>query len=198
MKGLLHSKKFRKNLYNWLFMYGSVMALFTTVITYSKYMTTMNVSDSARVAKFKIAVKNNDCNDTITEYCNLGKYRATSKIEYYFVLDTTEVEVKTKMYLTLFINSNFKFDKLEEINQETGEAEEVISNVEEINKEDSNLDENIINNYYLRTFEDIIELNGKNVRLYKITIEYKKSDYTKFNGLKDIIRVGYSARQIQE
>ena len=39
MKGLLHSKRFKENLYRWLFMYVGVIALLTTVITYSKYVT---------------------------------------------------------------------------------------------------------------------------------------------------------------
>ena len=45
MKGLLHSKLFRKNLFTWLFMYIIVIGLFTTVVTYSKYISSMQNAD---------------------------------------------------------------------------------------------------------------------------------------------------------
>ena len=39
MKELLHSKVFKQKLRKWLMMYCGVMFVFTTVVTYSRYIT---------------------------------------------------------------------------------------------------------------------------------------------------------------
>ena len=88
MKGLLHSKRFKENLYRWLFMYVGVIALLTTVITYSKYVTQLiPTEEKARPAKFDVEIANtdsagNDC--TKVESVTTGIYRPTSEIKYYF------------------------------------------------------------------------------------------------------------------
>lgn len=45
MKKLLQNKKFRTNLYKWFSMYICVMAIFTTVVTYSKYISNMGTDE---------------------------------------------------------------------------------------------------------------------------------------------------------
>ena len=66
MKGLLQSKRFKKNLGKWVFMYVICMGIFTTVITYSKYISNMlDDDDSARVSKFNVGLKY--CKDALCE-----------------------------------------------------------------------------------------------------------------------------------
>ena len=102
MKGLLHSKKFRTNLYKWLFMYVGVMLLFTTVITYSKYISSMDGNDEARPAKFIIKVEPLECAN-----CNLTAYRPTSKIEQDFQINLEELEVTTDLELTITVDKDY-------------------------------------------------------------------------------------------
>ena len=84
MKELLQNKVFKKNLKKWLVMYIGVIALFTTIITYSKYMTTMMGSSEAKVAAFDININYLDNQCISSNNCNTGYYRPTSYIEYYF------------------------------------------------------------------------------------------------------------------
>ena len=57
MKGLLRSKRFRHNLYKWVTMYVGVMLLFTVVVTYSRYMSSLEGSDQAKVARFEVGIR---------------------------------------------------------------------------------------------------------------------------------------------
>ena len=193
MKGLLHSKKFRRNLYKWLFMYVGCIALLTTVVTYSKYMSTFQSSDTARVAKFNVEVKSNEiCDDINTEYCNKETYRTTSYIDYYFTVDTTELEVKTQLYLTLYIHNNFDiFGDIIEIDGD--KSRNVI-----VDKDPSFVKDNY---KYITIKNDplnIIEPASGSRKIYKVRIKYNGTNYTEFNGTSqsDIIKVVYSAVQI--
>lgn len=102
MKGLLHSKKFKTNLYKWLFMYVGVMLLFTTVITYSKYISSMDGDDEARPARFIVKVEPLECTN-----CNLTAYRPTSKIEQNFQINLEELEVTTDLELTITVDNDY-------------------------------------------------------------------------------------------
>lgn len=190
MKGLLHSKKFRRNLYKWLFMYVGCIALLTTVVTYSKYMSTFQSSDTARVAKFNVEVENRDCTDEITDNCNLDWYRSTSNIDYYFTVDTRDIEVKTQLYFTLYINKNFSLvdNTLVEVDGENYSLSDPVSvagndQYNFITLKDDNL--------------NIVNPEDGSLKIYKITLKYNGTDYTNFNGTsKDIFRVAYSAVQM--
>lgn len=115
MKWLLHSKRFRKNLCKWLFMYIGVMCSITSVITYSRYITNMQFGDKARPAKFDVSVDylnvcagyncSNYCDGKkATEKCELPVFRPTVKdISFYFKVDTNDLEVKTDLFLYLII-----------------------------------------------------------------------------------------------
>ena len=108
MNWMLHSKLFKKNLVKWLLMYGGVILLFTSVITYSKYVSQMMSSDSARVAKFIIDIKPNNCVSNNDSNSNIGNVRPT-KIDYYFTVDTSELEVSSDLILNIYLNYNFSF-----------------------------------------------------------------------------------------
>jgi len=56
MNRLLHSRVFKKNLAKWIFMYIVTLAFFTSVVTYSKYFSSLASNDNARPAKFNIKI----------------------------------------------------------------------------------------------------------------------------------------------
>lgn len=177
MKGLLHSKRFRKNLSRWLFMYAGVMLLLTTVVTYSKYMTSKMGTNDARAAKFVVDVESVGDNNI--------KYRPTSYIEKEFIVDLTGLEVTTYFELTIKKNENFNLVSMEEV---TNTLSENACNTK-------SSDENSI------LLCGVIPADGKEKRLnYKFILKY---DYTKgdlFETYKgqnyDIIKVEWSAIQL--
>ena len=126
MKGLLHSKRFRANLYKWLRMYLSVLLLFTGVVTYSKYVSSIGSNnDEARAAKFKITI--NDANDfDCDDYsdCSTGIQYADDYQAYNFTVETNKLEVKTDLILLVYVNKNFDANIVgytEMIEPDTGE-----------------------------------------------------------------------------
>lgn len=105
MKGLLRSKRFKENLRKWLFMYTGVMLLLTTVITYSKYISSLQIDDDARTSKFSFAIKEVNCSDYISDdnTCDAKsgeKCRPTQVITSCFKVDTSGLEVDSDLYLT--------------------------------------------------------------------------------------------------
>lgn len=188
MKGLLHSKRFRENLYRWLFMYVGVIGLLTTVITYSKYMTELiSDTDSSRPATFKADIKytdaqGNPCVDGIK--CTTGIYRPTSEIKYYFTLET-EFEVLADLYLTTRIKEsevdNFEIVSIKNVTADT----EVTVNDKRYTleiKNEMDLDTNPV------PTKDVYEVTVK----YKGTIN-SSTDFSK--EAKPVIEVGYTAEQ---
>ncbi len=197
MKGLFSSKKFRKNLRKWLVMYLGVMAFLTTVITYSKYMSSMYAKDSARVAKFNVLIKPNNCTNTDEEQktCNIGVVRPT-KIDYYFTVDTSELEVNTNIYLKIYINDEFKnfyqTDIIKEVKNDTEEEINLVPKENKVTFSGKNYNQYNLNYLYkvgeednIRTFHVIVKLISNN--------EYKEG-YS-ISSPYDIVRVGYSAIQ---
>ena len=87
MKELLQSKSFRQNLYKWIFMYIGSLALFTSVITYSKYYSNIASDDLARVAMFEV------------------------DMDYSFSVDA-KLEVKTFLVLTMKAQDKFEIISL--------------------------------------------------------------------------------------
>lgn len=183
MKGLLRSQKFRSKLYKWLFMYVGVMALFATVITYSKYISSFDGNDEARTAKFYAQIDYLGCQskNESNGSCDAGTFRKTSPIEYRFAVNTTNFEVTTDFALTFIVDStNFKITKLLD---ESNNKELDISNV--IDGKISVPD----------TIKDGVSQNTKKkISNYTLTVEYiGNNSLTK--EYKDIVKVGYSAEQ---
>lgn len=225
MKGLLHSKKFRSNLYKWLFMYVGVMGLLTTVVTYSRYISNFDIGDEARATKFNVDIKQEG------EYVgeNIPTYRPTSKIPYYFIVNT-DVEVNTYLVLSFIINGEDHFRIL------SIDAEDIIS-TDEAGNNTYGTPYNICtydldkNNYVFNSdtsYESVKSesSNGTNFNLelgtrvgaatnkkirFKVTVDYYNEKYIKTNSkgekyfdmgndkitLKNdyVVKVGYSATQ---
>ena len=176
MKGLFQNKHFRKNLQKWLIMYLGVIALLTTVITYSKYITAITSTDSARVAKFKLNISEINCDDLITSDCNIPyNIRPTSNIEYNFKVDMSQIEVKTKITLKLKPESNF--------------------NITNIYEDQTILDNNLItSNEYTYEYTPGISPSTK---VFKIILNYTGTDSLNSNRDYKVINIGYKIEQIK-
>ncbi len=182
MKELLQNKVFKKNLKKWLVMYIGVIALFTTIITYSKYMTTMMGSSEAKVAAFDININYLDNQCISSNNCNTGYYRPTSYIEYYFTVDYM-FDVKTDVFLTVLINNKFDF----EIFDENNEKITVTKNTEKSN-----------DSYYCGSFKMPVTIGSRKTSKYKIRVKYKyDADKNITNEPYNIVKVNYSAKQVQ-
>ncbi len=194
MNWMLHSKLFKKNLVKWLLMYGGVILLFTSVITYSKYVSQMMSSDSARVAKFIIDIKPNNCVSNNDSNCNIGNVRPT-KIDYYFTVDTSELEVSSDLILNIYLNYNFSFFN------NNAEVLEIDGNSIPLEQKGET---SIGNNYYeIYQYSDKVNvgnLERKKIKKYKVSVKYNSNNfYTEnfTNNIYDIVRVGYSLIQVK-
>ena len=189
MKGLLHSKRFRTNLYRWLFMYVGVMMLLTTVITYSKYLTNFgDYHDDTRITTFRASIAYTDENgEECLTSCNTGTYRPTSKIKYYFTVDT-EFEVLADLFLTIRIEDTYKDDfkivsirKIKEGEIETNNPETIVNDVKK------SIEVSVEPNQDLHsTYEVVVQYSG--------TLDKDKTSTFDATG-KDVIAVGYAAEQ---
>ena len=184
MKGLLHSKRFKQNLAKWLFMYVGVMLLLTTVVTYSRYISSMHTKEDARPAQFDVAIeydKNNLVCEDLTN-CFSGTFRPTSKLEYTFTVDTTKIEVNTDFVLTVTLHEDFKIESLKNITNNTDIA---LTDAEKNNLKPTSIS------------SKIYAPSGK-TETYKIVVYYGKpiNKDTDFTNIHEIVKVGYSAKQI--
>lgn len=208
MKGLLQSKIFKKNLGKWLFMYVMCMGLFTTVVTYSKYISNMlDQGDAARVSKFNINLqycKDATCEDAGIEELDVEQYSPTGEIAYYFAVDSSNLEVNADLFFTLSTDHHFKIKKIEKI---VGDKYELMSNNSKNENEKT------------ATIADQVIAGSKEKNKYKVTVAYDETviDYNQagevengvvkdattglpkyiFNKNKtyDVLTIGYSATQ---
>ncbi len=114
MKGLLQSKRFRKNLGKWLFMYAGVMLLLTTVVTYSKYMTGLQSSSQTSAARFELAI---NCTSSNGKECekDIEAYEVTKEgleFTYVFTVDASNMDVKSKLKLFTFVDESFSVENI--------------------------------------------------------------------------------------
>ena len=182
MKGLLHSKLFRKNLFTWLFMYIGIMGLFTTVVTYSKYISSMQNADGARVASFKANITFDGVCSSIGEgFCNIGSYRpTTSGLEYYFTVDNTEIEVSAKFVTIITVRERFENIQVYDITDSEPRLVEFIAN----------------DNVY--TLTENLNAGDTYIRKYKVTLDYDYETYGISTSTDHLaLEVGYEATQIK-
>lgn len=187
MKKLLHSKVFRRNLFNWLLMYIAVIGLFTSVVTYSKYISSFQSDGIARVAKFDASITYDGiCSDLVEpEICNIGKFRPKTNLSYYFTVDTTELEVTTIFVTRITILKQFKNIKIYDIT--------------EIEKEITDFDIEITDKEIIYTLTEELEISDMYKRKYKITMDYdyenNDDDHSEEHQINGAVTVGYSAVQ---
>lgn len=112
MKGLLQSKRFKQNLYKWLFMYVGVLLLLATVITYSRYIANLlGSNEDARPARFHVKVEPVGCN-AINKSCNTGAYLFDDEIPYEFQVDTSELEANADLVITVTAHDDFEITEI--------------------------------------------------------------------------------------
>lgn len=208
MKGLLQSKKFRKNLKKWLCMYVGALLLLTTVVTYSKYISKYNLDDEARITKFDVTINNIE-NDDLTctgevdklECKTTNKYRPTTKIPYEFIV-TPNFEVNTLLATTIYVPIDFNIEKLEEVNGEV--LYDPKNNIELVKPEklqETNADGEKVDVATIITIKrniNVAENNANEPKTYKITTKYNY-DEEKYKSEDNmlVIKVGYSATQVK-
>lgn len=199
MKGLLHSKRFRRNLKRWICMYVGVLILFTSVVTYSRYVSNLSLNDEAKVTKFNVNIGKGEAS---TE-SGKDPFLPTDTIYYTFTV-TPNFEVKTLLALT--VNAEDRFT-IESIIEET-------SNLEIYNKDIRNQNAGAIT----VSADTTVDGNNDNTKVvisrtissaeaksttYKIALKFKYEDiketyYTLDEYLREkaIVNVDYSARQL--
>ncbi len=202
MKGLLHSKTFRENLYKWLILYVGIMLLLTTVITYSRYISRFQgENDRAETARFNIAIKELECKDSKTGSCAQDSYWFTNEVEYYFSVDTTDVEISAKEMLTIKLHSNFDIVGIYALDLERDGVMQdgKIVDLESLKKTETplNTDQTTQEGSIVLSLKD--EFNAKNgkVKGYHVVVKEKPdvkndSDFYNYN---DILKINYLAEQ---
>lgn len=214
MKGLLHSKRFKTNLRKWLFMYVGVMVLLTSVITYSKYITSLQYDDKARTSKFAFEITPTACPTIEESICNATAEnsntvcRPTQVIASCFTVDTTGLEVDSDFYLTL--DPALKTGGYYEPNG--GNNQEVMYNIIGVDIISNNNPTEIYSSTETKNNEWTPANSGSRLKLQR-RIDASKADEWIFrvrmkkdnNGNKifteninssDIVKVGYSMSQI--
>lgn len=176
MKGLLHSKRFRRNFYKWLSMYVGVMLLFTAVVTYSRYMSQFESSDKTKVARFEVGIKHKNCDNVEGVTCSSGTFRPKSEIEYNFEVDTTKLDVTADFWLTIIVHDDFQILGLKNMT--------------------TNEDIPISKNDRISVHDRILAGRG-GLTDYKLTIMYKYNDKIEETTYdKPIVTIDYTAEQV--
>lgn len=202
MKGLLQSKRFRKNLKKWLCMYVGTLLILTTVITYSKYISSLGLNDESRVTKFDVEINQLDmplcsgdintscCNNTSGQLtCTTNEYRPTEKITYKFEV-VPNFEVNTLLVTSIYIPENFEVLSIKE-NDDTllyDKDNSIVSNVE-INNQTIEIKRNV----------DVSQDNPNIAKSYEVVVKYIYDENTyNFDATNKsfTINVGYSATQV--
>ncbi len=199
MNKIWMNKRFRKNLIKWIIAYVAVIGLFTSVATYSKYVSSIaSIKDTARVAKFIVEVDQPMCSNTLTKNCN--KVERPTNIDYYFTVDSEKMEVSADLYINLYVDKRFALVG----GESTPKLYEIVNDkevlVQDFTKKNNEVSPNLYNLY---GFVDNIRISDSNKqgkkKTYKLTIKYlSNNEYTEaFNSYYDMIKVGYSAIQVK-
>ena len=208
MKGLLQSKKFKRNLTKWLTIYVGVIMLLSVVITYSRYISSIGGSDTARVAKFnvKLNYNNENCDLAKNSICDLGEKRPSGEITYKFSLDTNDIEVKTDLFLTLYVQKDYELISLvEDSNSDNIILQDKNLNIPSKdaveNEKDCQAKDTCKTIYKYRSFDvpfDIAKTEKDRKFNYTITLKYINDDEyaTVDDEVHNAIMIGYSATQV--
>lgn len=208
MSNVLHNKMFKANLIRWFVLYIGVISIFTTVVTYSKYITTLPAENTARTAKFNVKITNDKICSSLSTMCNLDKYKPYDEIEYYFTVDTTEVEVLADLVLKISVDKEFRIISFTYL----GDTDYIISMPEYGTVPDSLTDQALPDEFklnYINNSEsddnNVITLIGTTgaykgkIQAYKLRLKFMKdaydSSYSSNHDYEKIVKIGYSANQ---
>ena len=173
MKGIIHSKRFKKSFGKWLFMYILCMGFFTTVVTYSKYISNMLNKDTARVSKFGVNLKycaDKSCEKEL-DIDKATNYLPYEEIVYYFGVDKSNLEVNSNLILTVSTDRHFKIKKVFKI---------IDGNEQEITSISKSGDKTF-------SMPESATVGDTKISVYKVIVEYDESviDYNK-EGCKEV------------
>ena len=186
MSMLIHSKSFRNNLFKWFLTYLVVLLATTSVITYSRYISDMQGTGVARTAKFNIEIIKGDvCVAGSTELCNLEKYKPYDDLDYYFTVDTSELEVTTLILTNIEYDSHYEFYKLY-VSEDNGE------NYEEVNV--ATAPYSVAGRKI--TVTETIEPNQGYTRIYKLRLTYDADHASQTAEYENAVIADYSAAQL--
>lgn len=201
MKGLLQSKRFKQNLYKWLFMYVGVLLLLATVITYSRYIAgLLGSNEDARSARFHVKVEPIDCN-AIDKKCNTGAYLFDDEIHYEFQVDTSELEANADLVVTITADKDFEIIEIKQNNNK------IIcqNNTDGQTPCNSNIVSSFVDgkteNEEISSEEISSKVNSQTLLTYQIKVKYKKTEEELIESNKyvydydKIVNIGYSAIQ---
>ena len=181
MSGLLHIKRFRQNMLKMFVIYLVVILSTTSVITYSRYITSMESTSYARPARFNIDVTKGDICVAESTVCNVTKYKPYDQLDYYFSVDTSQLEVTTIMATTIDIDTHYNFVSIYEIEDEV----ETLIDID--NNEDYSINGRRIN------ISQEVEAGLGTVKTYKIRLSYIGSSDT--DPTYDALSVDFVATQ---
>ena len=205
MKGLLHSETFRKNLSRWIFLYVAVICLLTSVITYSRFISSFGNDESdTRTSRFTIEVTNiptdNSCVPTesdnpldlgnVSSICTSSANRPSGEVESYFMVDTSQLEVNADIYVRISSSSNIDVQRVEK----------VITSLEGVKYEEVELAKNESGEGKVFTIsvDDIGNVDRETTSYYRVITKRKLTSDTTWNIDENEIHhiyIGYSAFQ---
>ena len=185
MSGLLHIKRFRQNMLKMFAIYLVVILSTTSVITYSRYITSMESTSYARPARFNIDITKGDICVADTTICKLSseltKFKPYDQLDYYFSVDTSQLEVTTIMATTIDIDTHYNFVGIYEI------EDEVETLIDINNNDDYSISGRRIN------ISQEVEAGLGTVKTYKIRLSYIENSET--DQTYDAISVDFVATQ---
>lgn len=197
MKGLLHSRKFKRNLMKWICMYVGVLLLFTSVVTYSRYVSKFSNGDNAKVSKFNIEIIKGEVGSSSKS----DPILPTDAIYYNFKV-VREFEVKTLLVLTVNAEPGFIIEKIEE---DTGLLiySSSLSHENSFSYDKDGYHINDIDSKKVDIIRPITYAEGKIQKNYKITLKFDYSSvqdtYYKLSEKdlqeRPIVNIDYSATQ---
>lgn len=187
MSGLLHIKRFRQNMFKLFVIYIVVMLSTTSVITYSRYITSMESTAYARPARFDIEIDQGDVCVANTNICKEGsgvsKFKPYDQLDYYFTVDTSQLEVTTDMDTTITIDSHFNFVSIYEKNSDDEEYSELTIN-----------EDYTVSSRAVYVYQKVIAGEGS-VKSYKIRISYRENSTNNPN-FDEAVLVNFVAKQV--
>lgn len=189
MKEVLNNKQFIKKVLKWLIMYFLVLGLFSSVVTYSRFISSKIITnqEDVRIARFDVKVLPISCSTISDPDCidstPTKSTRLNNKVHLYFKTDTTNMEVKSEIIYLITINNEkniFNEYNLYEIKENT--PEKLISSGT-VNNGSSQVE-----------FKQIVEASLGEKKQYKLVLSVK--DYTA-TYQSELVTIGYTAKQIK-
>ncbi len=194
MDKLLHSKTLKSNLFKWILLYVCALFVVTTVVTYSRYISSAIGTDKARTAKFNVTLTKGDICSSLSGECGLDSYKPYDPIEYNFTVDTTEIEVSTDLVTTVEVNNQFTIMSISDGTNEVDLTD--VSN--HLSESLGDVSISYYNNSNRVSISSEVGPSKTNIRNYVVTIKYTKTQdpgYLDQHKFTDNVLLEYSATQ---